>query len=98
MILLAITMLQGVWAYFAYDLRSFIKPITSRFLHNFVSLLCFVIGMLSLILGYRYGADHGAFDTIEVEYSLIVIAVVTTVFSVIGAVKSGLRFLNKIEV
>lgn len=98
MILLAITMLQGVWAYFAYDLRTYMKPITSRFLHNFVSLLCFVIGMISLIFGYRYGADHGAFDTIEMEYSLIAIAVITTVFSVLGAVKSGLNYLNKVVV
>ncbi len=97
MILLGITILQGVWAYFAYDLRSYMKPITSRFLHNFISLLCFVIGMISLIFGYRMGADHGAFDTIEVEWGLITIAVVTTVFSVIGAVRSGLRYLKKIN-
>lgn len=95
MILLAMTMLQGVGAYFAYDLRSYMKPITSKFLHNFVSLLCFVIGMISLIFGYTYGEDHGAFDTIEMEYSLITIAVVTTVFSVVGAVRSGLKYLNK---
>lgn len=98
MILLGITILQGVWSYFAYDLRAYMKPITSRFLHNLVSLLCFGFGMISLCFGYGYGADHGAFDTIEVEYSLIAIAVVTTVFSVIGAVRSGLRYLDKIEV
>lgn len=91
-------MLQGLAAYFAYDLRSYIKPITSKFLHNLNSLLCFVIGMLSLIFGYRYGLDHGTFDSVEMEYALIAVAVVTTVFSVIGAVKSGLKFLNKIEV
>ncbi|XP_037048196.1 cytochrome b561 domain-containing protein 2-like [Bradysia coprophila] len=97
MILLGITMLQGVWAYFAFDLRAYMKPIQSKFLHNIHSLLCFVIGMISLIFGYRMGADHGTFDTIEMEYALITIAVVTTVFSVVGAVKSGLRYLNKIE-
>lgn len=96
MILLVITMLQGVWAYFAYDLRAYVKPITSRFLHNFVSVLCFVIGMISLIFGYRHGAGHGLFDTIEIEYSLIVVAVVTTIFSVIGAVKSELDYVKKI--
>lgn len=98
MILLCITILQGVWAYFAYDLRAYMKPIKSRFFHNLVSLLCFVFGMISLCFGYPYGIDHGAFDTIEVQYSLIAIAVVTTVFSVVGAVRSGLRFLDKIQV
>lgn len=98
MILLGITMLQGVWAYFAFDLRSYVKPITSRFLHNFTSILCFVIGMISLAFGYRYGIDHGTFDTIQMEYSLITIAVVTTIFSIIGPIKSGFRYLNKIRV
>ncbi|XP_037051293.1 uncharacterized protein LOC119085128 [Bradysia coprophila] len=98
MILLAMTILQGVWAYFAYDLRTYMKPVTSRFLHNLVALLCFVFGMISLCFGYPYGADHGAFDSIEVEYSLYAIAAVTTVFSVIGAVRSGWRALDKIQV
>lgn len=89
-------MLQGVWAYYAYDMRAYLKPNTSRFLHNCVSVLCFIIGMISLCFGYRYAIDHGVFDTIEMEYSLIAVAVVTTVFSVIGAVKSELKFVNKI--
>ncbi|KAJ6597359.1 hypothetical protein Bhyg_15467 [Pseudolycoriella hygida] len=93
MILLVITILQGVCVYFAYDLRSYVKPMTSRFVHNCVSVLCFLIGMFSLVVGYGYGSDYGVFDTKIIEYSLIVIAVVTTVFSIVGAVKSELQYI-----
>lgn len=88
-------MLQGVGAYFAYDLRTYIKPITSRFLHNVVSVICFVFGMISLATGYPYGIDHGAFSTIEVQWSLTVIAIITTIFTLIGALKSEFNFFKK---
>ena len=95
MILLIITMLQGVGAYFAYDLRSYVKPSTSKFLHNFVSVICFVFGMISLATGYPYGIDHGAFSTIEVQWSLTVIAILTTILTLIGALKSEFNFFKK---
>lgn len=95
MILLIISMLQGLWAYFAYDLRTYMKPITSRFLHNITSVLCFVIGMVSLAFGYPMGIDHGAFDSIEVQWSLTVIAILTTIFTLIGALKSEIAYFKK---
>lgn len=95
MVLLIISMLQGVWAYFAYDLRSYLKPITSRFLHNVVSVLCFVIGMISLAFAYPMGIDHGAFDSVEVQWSLTVIAILTTILTLIGAVKSEIAYFKK---
>lgn len=96
MILLVITMLQGIWAYFAYELRSMMKPITSKFLHNINSVLCFVIGMVSLIYGYRYGSTHDMFETIDIEYSLIAFAIFSTCLSLIGAVKSGFKFFDTV--
>lgn len=95
MILLVLTMLQGIWAYFSYELRSLLKPITSKFLHNITSMLCFIIGMVSLIYGYRYGSTHDLFETRDMEQSLIAFAVISMCLSLIGAVKSCLKFFEK---
>lgn len=94
MVFLALSALQGVWAYFSFELRTIVKPVTSKFLHNVTSVLCFVIGMVSLIYGYRYGSTHDLFTSVDVEYSLIGIAIVTTVLSLIGAVKSEVKFVK----
>lgn len=96
MILLVLTMLQGIWAYFAYELRSYMKPFQSKFLHNFHSMLCFIIGMISLITGYRYGSTHDLFETRDIEYSLIAFAVISMCLSLIGAVRACLKFFDKV--
>lgn len=101
MILLVITMLQGIWAFFAFELRSKMKPITSKFLHNIHSMLCFITGMVSLIYGYiRYGSTYDLFETSEtshIEYSLIAFAIISMILSLIGPVRSGLRFIEKVR-
>lgn len=94
MILLLVSIPQGISTYFAFELRKFVKPITIKFFHNISSVLCFVIGMVSLISGYRYGSTHDLFTTKEVEYLLIGIAVITTILSLIGAANSGLNSLK----
>ena len=95
MILLVLSMTQGVWTYFAFKLRSIIKPVTSKFLHSIMSIMCLVTGMVSLICGYRYGLSHDLFTTTGMEYSLIAVAIVTTILSLIGATKSVLSFCGK---
>lgn len=96
MVFLVLSFLQGIWTFYAKELKNFIKPSTSKFLHNLTSVLCFTAGMVSLIYGYRYGSTHDLFTTIDIEYSLIAIAVVTTVLSLIGAVQSDLIFLKSV--
>lgn len=96
MILLVITMLEGVWAYYSFQLRSFIKPGTSKFWHNLTSVLCFITGMVSLMYGYTYGDTHDVFTTKDMEYSLIAVAIITMLLTLIGAVKSELKFIEKV--
>lgn len=98
MVFLALSLLQGTWTYFAYELRSYVKPSISKFLHNLSSTLCFVIGMVSLIYGYRYGTTHDLFESVAVEIFFIAIAIVTTILTLIGAAKSEFKFLRKVYV
>lgn len=95
MIFLVLSLIQGTWTYFAFELRSFVKPDISKFLHNLSSVLCFVIGMVSLITGYRYGTTHDLFESVAAEGIFVAIAVVTTVLSLIGAATSQYKFLKK---
>lgn len=94
MIFLFLSVLQGVWTFFAFRLRSFVRPINAKFLHNISSLICFVVGMMSLISGYRYGDTHDLLTAKSVEYTLIGIAVVTSILSLIGAAKSNVNYFG----
>lgn len=94
MVFLVLSVLQGVWSYYAFELRSFVKPVKSKFMHNITSVICFVIGMISLITGYTYGISHDLFLSQDVEYTMKGIAIVTTILSLIGAMKSNLSFLK----
>lgn len=94
MVFLAISILEGVWAYFAIGLRRILKPVYVKFTHNLTSLICFTTGMVSLIYGYQYGDTHDVFLTKDVEYTLVGIAIFTTIFSMIGALKSVYAFLK----
>jgi cytochrome b subunit of formate dehydrogenase len=95
MILLVLSVLQGVWAYFSFELRKIMKPAMSKFLHNLTSISCFVVGMVSLVYGYRLGMMI-QYSTNDVRYPLIAIAITTSILSLIGALKSSLNFLKSL--
>lgn len=96
MVFLALSMVQGVFVYFEFPSKSLINPATSKFLHNLSSVLCFVIGMVSLIYGYRYGTTHDLFESVITERVMIGITIFTTVLTLIGAVKSEIQFLKNV--
>lgn len=50
--------------------------------------------MVSLIYGYRYGSTHDMFTTLEIEYGLIAFAIVTTILSLLGALKSVFNYIR----
>lgn len=88
MALLVISVLQGFGAFFATELRRFVNPIYSKFLHNLTSSLCLLVGMASLIYGYLNGMMI-LYSTNGARYTLIAIAVVTSIFSLIGPTRSA---------
>ena len=94
--LLVVSILQGIWAYFAGDLRKIFSPIHSKFLHNVTSILCFLFGMVSLIYGYVHGMMK-AYETDEVRYLLIAIAVITSFLTLINPMKSILNTFKHIN-
>ncbi|XP_055633270.1 uncharacterized protein LOC129773653 [Toxorhynchites rutilus septentrionalis] len=53
LILLLVNMLGGSAALYAGELRKKIKPIYLKLSHQLLGLMCFIIGMASLVLGYE---------------------------------------------
>jgi Eukaryotic cytochrome b561 len=93
MVFLVLSVLQGFGAYFASELRRFVNPIYSKFLHNLTSVMCFVVGMASLIYGYLNGMMI-LYSTSDARYTLIAIAVVTSILSLIGPACSAFNLVN----
>lgn len=68
-ILLFFSLLSGMSALFSIELRSYVKPLFSKAVHNFLSSACYVVGMVSTIYAYNTkrwftrkdpGGDDGA--------------------------------------
>lgn len=52
-IFLLITFVNGLLAFFALDIKQFVKPVYNKLFHTTFSVIVFVTGMISLILGYH---------------------------------------------
>ncbi|XP_033220130.1 cytochrome b561 domain-containing protein 2-like [Belonocnema kinseyi] len=79
--------LLGVFAFFAFRLRKMLRPVIFKFLHNFLGVFCFVIGMTSLLYGLekrwmKNNATEGMAKT------CIIFTYVITLFSLFGAIRS----------
>ncbi|XP_058446193.1 transmembrane reductase CYB561D2-like [Malaya genurostris] len=87
LILLIVSMSNGLGSLYAVELRKRVKPIYLKFGHNFIGFACFVIGMASLILGY----DKRIFkenSTTEMVTVLRVFTILVIFLSVLGALKT----------
>lgn len=112
-----IALINGIAASKAYDLRSLIKPIYSKCLHNAVGLTAFVIGertafrpskissaknfeiarigMVSLYYGYD-AANMVSYSRKDIRVCLQVLAVITILLSLIGALQALVRQIRTI--
>lgn len=93
MIFLVLGVAQGIAAYYAYDLRNFIKPIQNKFGHTMLATICFIVGMLSLIFAYFDDwMIHNS--TNNIRFWLIVFAVMSTFFTLSGAIKNIINLVK----
>ena len=83
---IAVLFLSGLPALFAARLRKTVRPVIGKFIHNFLGILCFAIGMASQCYGYkkRWSAEAPqGMGTV-----LIATTAMITVFSLIGSLRS----------
>ena len=96
MIFLILSVAQGIAAYYAYDLKKFIKPIQNKFGHTMLATICFIVGMISLTFAYfDEWMIHNS--TNEIRSWLIVFTVMSTFFTLFGAIKNLINQVKLIK-
>lgn len=79
--------ITGIPALFAARLRKVVRPVIGKFIHNFLGLMCFVVGMLAQMYGYNKRWLRSQVSS-EVVLLFIVTTAMITCFSVIGSIRS----------
>ena len=93
MIFLFLGVAQGVAALYAYDLKRFIKPIQNKFGHTMLATICFIVGMISLTFAYFDDwMIHNS--TNDIRFWLIVCAIMSTFFTLFGAIKNMINLVK----
>ncbi|XP_001848092.2 cytochrome b561 domain-containing protein 2 [Culex quinquefasciatus] len=93
LILMLLSMTNGLGALFSVELRRKIKPVYMKLGHQFVGLCCFVIGMAALVLGF----DKKIFrnnSTPEMRTTLQVFTVLVILTSSLGVIRTILSQLK----
>lgn len=87
-IFLFVTLLSGISSLFAPDLRKFISPLLSKFLHNLIALAAFVTGMISIIIAYLTKSWIIRGDPGNVRLWMVVFLSISIVLTLVGPLKS----------
>lgn len=87
LILLVLSMCNGVGSLYAVELRRRIKPIYLKLSHHFIGLACFVLGMAAVVLGYDKRI-YTSNSTPEIQITLKVLTVVVIFLSVLGVLRT----------
>lgn len=85
--LLVLNLFIGIGAFYAGKLRYIIRPVIVKFCHNFLGILTFVFGMVSLYFGYYTGFMRRNSNE-DIVRILVIFCIATTILSCIGALKA----------
>ncbi|XP_035905429.1 cytochrome b561 domain-containing protein 2-like [Anopheles stephensi] len=87
LVFLALTLVNGLMALFAADLRKRIRPIYSKLSHYLTGTVCYVLGMVAIVLAYEKKIYHQ--NTITKGITMMtVFTIAVTVLSMVGVVKT----------
>lgn len=95
-IFLFLSLLSGMSALFSVELRSYIKPLFSKAVHNFLSSTCYVVGMVSTFYGYYTKRWFTRKDPGGMRDLMLYFCIISTVITMIGPMKTAWnQFRNK---
>lgn len=80
-------MVNGTLALWSVELRHYLKPIQTKFFHNLVGTSAFIVGMVTLFLGYEYHFFFVGTPT-EARMWCQAVAIITVLLSLLGATRS----------
>ncbi|XP_058123880.1 transmembrane reductase CYB561D2-like [Anopheles ziemanni] len=93
LVFLALTLVNGLMALFAVELRRRIKPLYSKLSHYLTGTVCFVLGMVAIVLAYEKRIYKQ--NTIAEGVTMMtVFTIAVTVFSMVGVVKTVYNLLK----
>ncbi|EAT46444.1 AAEL002406-PA [Aedes aegypti] len=87
LILLVLSMCNGLGSLYAVELRKRIKPVYLKLSHHFIGLACFVFGMAAIVLGYNKRIFREN-STPELQLTLKVLTVLVIFLSVPGVLRT----------
>lgn len=87
-IFLLVTLLTGVSSLFAPDLKKYISPLFSKFLHNLIAVAAFVTGMIAIINAYLTKSWIIRGDPGNIRLWMVVFLSFIIVLTLIGPLKS----------
>lgn len=78
---------NGIFALWAAEIRRWVKPVYSKWFHNAIGIIAFVIGMASIAYSYDMRQIRGQF-TVEIRIALKWATAITAALSLVGAIRS----------
>ncbi|XP_053957698.1 uncharacterized protein LOC128862906 isoform X3 [Anastrepha ludens] len=85
-----ISWLSGLSALYQLKLKSFVRPLFNRTIHNLLGLTCFVLALVTQFFGYQTGFFSSR-TTTEFQYCIKTITLLSLVLTCIGPIKALLQ-------
>lgn len=94
-IFLILTIISGCSALFSIELKRYIRPFFSKASHNFLSVTCYTLGMVSIISAYVTRSWLVKKDPGEVRFIMIWCLSFVLAFTLVGPLKTGFSQLKE---
>ncbi|XP_071633566.1 transmembrane reductase CYB561D2 isoform X1 [Temnothorax longispinosus] len=91
LVIVCVMTVFGYPVWIAWKLRKYMRPVTTKFFHNFLGIAGFVIGMVSQCYGYEKSWVYRATKLRYADNTLLVLTVLITILSLRGALVSLYR-------
>ncbi|XP_018360499.1 PREDICTED: probable ascorbate-specific transmembrane electron transporter 1 [Trachymyrmex cornetzi] len=91
LVIICIVTLLGYPVWIAWKLRKFVRPTIIKFLHNFLAIIGFIIGMVSQCYGYKKTWICHEMEIKHADDMLLILTILITILSLRGALNSLYR-------
>lgn len=88
LVIMCVLAIFGYPVLIAVKLRKFVRPIVIKLVHNFLGVVCFILGMLAQCYGYRKRWVYHVTQVEDVDMVLLVLTAVIMLLSLRGALFS----------
>ncbi|XP_018567751.1 cytochrome b561 domain-containing protein 2-like [Anoplophora glabripennis] len=82
-----VSIILGLFSWHAQGLKNIARPVIFKFIHNFVGIACYAIGIASLCLGFYIGSFRRLVTDDQLK-SLVALVAIITFWSCLAAFKS----------